>query len=405
MTLRDRVMKIKAVDETQGPLSSAQNALEKLSSSFDFLKAGAAAALLAVGAFLDRLTEAGDKAAASLRSLNIAVAGFTEEQRQLFILLTSRGFSEENAISAVSAVAGQASRLGIPSASEQVATTFALYGEAEGDATSLSRALNNFGVRGEQDVVRATNAIFASAGAQDVDAGEIASAFQRYGPLGAQVGLSAPETAELFTDLIASGIPVARVAPGINRFLRDNADLSRDERRAALGDVLTQIGGGDGLSQATELFGAEGALRLTTAAEGGHVGLSAAQLATPAGAGLQVATPTAASVFEGTLEAQSLSGGVSSIASAGVQAGQGIPGYTALSRGLFNVGRGIGRFFGIDYGDEAIPEETQAGVVIDNSTNINVTNNGASVFTPQAIEETLTMSEDTLRVENRRRWR
>lgn len=399
MALRDRVLKIKAVDETQGAVSTVQSGLERLGSSFDFLKAGAAAAILAIGGFLDRLTEAGDKAASSLRQLNIAVAGFSEDQKTLFTQLIAGGFAEENAISAVSAVAGQSSRLGFDPANERVARTFALYGEAGGDPTQLSRALNTFGVRGEEDVVGAANAIFTSAGAQDVSASEIASAFQRYGPLGSQLGLTAPETAELFTDLIASGVNISRVAPGINRFLRDNAELSREERREAFGAILEDIGSGDGLGLATEQFGAEGALRLTSAAEGGHVGLLPQQLATPGGVGLGVATPTQADVFQGTLDAQSLAGGVSSVASAGTQAGFGIPGYSSLARGLFNVGRGVGRLFGIDYGDENPTPVEQANVVVDNSTTINVTNNGASVFTPQAIEESLMTQTngDTLR--------
>lgn len=99
---------------------------------------------------------------------------------------------------------------------------------------------------------------------------------ETFGPLFANAGFSAEETAAMLGQLEQAGVSVTRVGPALNKFFRDAASEGEDPRRA-LEDMVTAIqdteSSTEKLAMAQEAFGAEGAQRLLNAIESGNFAL------------------------------------------------------------------------------------------------------------------------------------
>lgn len=99
---------------------------------------------------------------------------------------------------------------------------------------------------------------------------------ETFGPLFANAGFSAEETAAMLGQLEQAGVSVTRVGPALNKFFRDAASEGEDPRRA-LEDMVVAIqeteSSTEKLAMAQEAFGAEGAQRLLNAIESGNFAL------------------------------------------------------------------------------------------------------------------------------------
>ena len=97
-----------------------------------------------------------------------------------------------------------------------------------------------------------------------------------FGPVFANMGFSLEETTALMGQLAQGGVDVTRIAPGLNAFSRNIAELGGDPRQA-LEDTVAAIQAAatdtEALNLATEAFGAEGAQRLSSAIRTGNLDL------------------------------------------------------------------------------------------------------------------------------------
>ena len=99
---------------------------------------------------------------------------------------------------------------------------------------------------------------------------------ETFGPVFANMGFSLEETTALMGQLAQGGVEVTRIAPGLNAFSRNIAELGGDPRKA-LEDTVAAIKNAtsdtEALNLATEAFGAEGAQRLSSAIRTGNLDL------------------------------------------------------------------------------------------------------------------------------------
>jgi TP901 family phage tail tape measure protein len=99
---------------------------------------------------------------------------------------------------------------------------------------------------------------------------------ETFGPVFANMGFSLEETTALMGQLAQGGVEVTRIAPGLNAFSRNIAELGGDPRKA-LEDTVEAIKNAssdtEALNLATEAFGAEGAQRLSSAIRTGNLDL------------------------------------------------------------------------------------------------------------------------------------
>lgn len=93
-----------------------------------------------------------------------------------------------------------------------------------------------------------------------------------YGSVLQNAGFTMEEAASLFGQLESGGISVSRIMPGLNKSFRDWASEGKDVQAELLGtvDAIENASSStEALSIATDVFGAEGAQRLTTAIRSG----------------------------------------------------------------------------------------------------------------------------------------
>lgn len=107
-----------------------------------------------------------------------------------------------------------------------------------------------------------------------VGLGEISGQLTTYGSVLSNAGFEMGESAELMASLESNGISVSRVMPGLNKSFRTWAGEGKNSRKE-LQKVIDKMKGAssetEALALATEIFGAEGAQRLTTAIRNGAI--------------------------------------------------------------------------------------------------------------------------------------
>ena len=104
--------------------------------------------------------------------------------------------------------------------------------------------------------------------------GELSNKLATYGSVLNNAGFSMAESAELMASLESNGISVSRVMPGLNRAFRNWAaegKNSREELAKVVDEIRNTEDSQKALALATEVFGAEGAQRLTTAIRNGAI--------------------------------------------------------------------------------------------------------------------------------------
>ena len=145
--------------------------------------------------------------------------------------------------------------------------------DASSAISNVDAALTQFG---ETDADEALGDLLRVAQATGRPMEDLLSNVKTFGPVFANMGFSLEETTALMGQLAQGGVDVTRIAPGLNKFSRTIADMGGDPK-AALEDTVNLIKNAasdvDGLSIATEAFGAEGAQRMASAIRSGNFDL------------------------------------------------------------------------------------------------------------------------------------
>lgn len=183
---------------------------------------------------------------------------------------------------------------------QQTMNAARLLGEdASAAATSYGKAINQWGIDAEQ---AATSMDYLYVLTQDygISLTALTDQLNTYGSVLQNAGFDMNETADLFARLDQAGISLGRIMPGLNRAFRDWAQAQEDPQQALAATVEAVKNAEtaqEALAIATDVFGAQGAQRMTTAIRQGVFTLD------DLGAGLEDAT---GKLDEATREAMTL---------------------------------------------------------------------------------------------------
>ena len=140
---------------------------------------------------------------------------------------------------------------------------------------AASRAANAFGLEGEA-VTGVGDLFFAASQKYGVGFTQIAGAVQTFGPVLRNAGFSIEETTALIGQFEQGGIDITRIMPGLNAATRKWAEEGLDAKDmleqnvTAIANATSET---EALALATEVFGAEGAQRMSTAIRTGAIDL------------------------------------------------------------------------------------------------------------------------------------
>lgn len=160
--------------------------------------------------------------------------------------------------------------------STQVLDASRLLGEdGTQNAEAFGKALNQWGMDADEGA-DSLDGLFKLTQDYGVGLGEVTGQLNTYGSVLQNAGFSMEESAVLFASLQKSGLDVSRVMPGLNKSFRDWAGEGKNVQDE-LGKTVDAIGdaetGTEALALATDVFGAEGAQRMTTAIRNGSFAL------------------------------------------------------------------------------------------------------------------------------------
>lgn len=178
---------------------------------------------------------------------------------------------------------------GLENLSTQVLEASRLLGEdGVANAEAYGKALNQWGVDADTGA-DALDGLFKVTQDYGVTLSGLTGNLNTYGSVLQNAGFTMDESAVLFGSLQKGGIDVSRVMPGLNKSFRDWASAGKDVQ-SELGSTVDQIANAESstkaLAIATDVFGAEGAQRMTTAIRNGSFALGDLDGALEGSAGL-----------------------------------------------------------------------------------------------------------------------
>ncbi|WP_424475388.1 phage tail tape measure protein [Oceanobacillus kimchii] len=141
------------------------------------------------------------------------------------------------------------------------------------NSMAFSKSLEQFQIPAEQGKAELEN-LFRMTQDYGVSLGGLTSNLNKFGPVMSNAGFSMGESAEFMSRLEANGIQVTRVMPGLNKAFRTWADEgknSKDELDKVITSMQNAESETEALAIASEVFGAEGAQRITTAIRNGTI--------------------------------------------------------------------------------------------------------------------------------------
>lgn len=139
--------------------------------------------------------------------------------------------------------------------------------DATAAADSFGQALVQWGVSAE-DGAKSLDFLYTLTQDYGVSLTGLTDDLTTYGSVLKNAGFTMDETADLFARMNQSGISLGRIMPGLNSAMRDWASEGKniqDELSAAVVTIRDAENATEALAIATDVFGAEGAQRLTTA--------------------------------------------------------------------------------------------------------------------------------------------
>lgn len=234
--------------------AAAGAALYNIGSTFDEMSDAIAIGTGAVGADLDGLVESAKNVGREV-PVNFEVIGDA-----LTSLNTHTGSTGE-VLEGLTASITDASRM--------------LGEDGAANADAFGRSLTQW-QRPAEDGEAILDSLFVLTQDYGVGLNETIGHLNTYGSVLQNAGFTMEESAGLFSQLEAGGIAVSRVMPGLNASFRTWADEgknSREELERSVTAIRDTEDAQEALSMATEVFGAEGAQRMTTAIRNGTLEL------------------------------------------------------------------------------------------------------------------------------------
>jgi TP901 family phage tail tape measure protein len=142
-------------------------------------------------------------------------------------------------------------------------------------ATGFSKNMKQWGINADEGA-KSLDQLYSLTTKFSVDLPTLNRQLSVYGSVLNNAGFSMGESATLFAKLEDSGIAVSRIMPGLNKSVRTWASENKDAK-VELAGVVDSIKNTkspmEALALATDVFGAEGAQRLTTAIRNGSFAL------------------------------------------------------------------------------------------------------------------------------------
>lgn len=202
-----------------------------------------------------------------------ALEGLKESFDNVFAEVPDSADAVSNALATVNTLTGATGKT-LEDLTKSVLDASRMLGE-DGVANSqaFGQALKQWQIPAEEGIDHLDH-LFKLTQDYGIGLGELSNKLTTYGSVLNNAGFSMAEAAELMASLESNGISVSRVMPGLNKAFRDWAAEGKNSREE-LGKVIDQIKNAEdsqkALAIATEVFGAEGAQRLTTAIRNGAI--------------------------------------------------------------------------------------------------------------------------------------
>lgn len=266
------VFNILAKDKASKALGKVEGKLDRLSGVIAGVAAGAAAGLAKIGGDFDQAFDqiaigtgaVGDDLEALKADFKGALAETPADMDMVADAMT-----QLNTLTGATGETLQELTVGVSEASRMLGE------DGTANAEAFGRAMTQWQIPAEEGQDQ-LDALFKATQDYGVSLGGITSHLNEYGSVLDNAGFSMEESAALFGSLESSGLSVSRVMPGLNKAFRDWAGEGKnvqDELAKTINEIEGAESSTEALAVATEVFGAEGAQRMTSAIRSGAIEL------------------------------------------------------------------------------------------------------------------------------------
>ena len=236
---------------------------------------GMAAASAATLMASDTIQEAFRAISSTTGATGDALEGLTDSFTEVFTKVPQGAEVVAGALADINTISGATGSV-LESLTKNVLDASRVLGENAGpNAIGFARALEQF-QRPATEGTDILDRFFRISQETGSGLGDLIRQTNEYGGVLKNAGFSMEESAVLFGRLESSGISVSRAMPGLNAAFRKSADAGENSR-AMLDRVINSMKAAksdtQALSIATEVFGAEGAQRMTVAVRNGTFAL------------------------------------------------------------------------------------------------------------------------------------
>ena len=204
-----------------------------------------------------------------------ALESLKDDFREVFTEVPQSADEVSNALATINTLTGATDET-LQELTKSVLDASRMLGEdGTANAEAFGQALAQWNVPAEEGK-DTLDALFVATQDYGIGLNELNGHLTNYGSVLQNAGFSMEESADLFGRLDAQGLKISRLMPGLNKAFRDWASEGKDSRKE-LEKTIKQMKNAESeteaLAIATEIFGAEGAQRMTTAVRNGAFAL------------------------------------------------------------------------------------------------------------------------------------
>ena len=279
------VFNILARDRASKTLKKIEGGLGKLSTAITGLAVGAGVGLAKVGGDFD---DAFDSIAVGSGATGDALEGLKADFKAALADTPAEMGLVADAMTNLNGATGATGET-LQGLTTQVVEASRLLGEdGAANAEAFGKAMRQWQLPAE-DGAEMLDKLFAATQEYGGGLDDVIGHLNTYGPVLQNAGFTMEESAALFANLSASGISVSRVMPGINSAFRKWAGEGKNlqgELAGTVDAIANAETSTEALAIATDVFGAEGAQRLTTAIRNGALELDGLSTALDGAEGL-----------------------------------------------------------------------------------------------------------------------
>lgn len=196
-----------------------------------------------------------------------ALLGLGEDFNEVFTSIPTDAELAANAVSNLNTLTGATGPVLQNLTRNVLEASRVLKEDGVANSQAFGQALQQWRIPAEQGTI-VLDSLFKSTQDYGIGLGEIISQLNEYGSVLQNANFSVEESADFLGRLNAAGISVSRVMPGLNAAFRNWAKEGKNAK-AELQNIITSMQVAEthaqALAIATDVFGAEGAQRITTA--------------------------------------------------------------------------------------------------------------------------------------------